>query len=109
MRVSPADLLIRKDRRSDDDREDRDDDRRSDDSLEDRPELRDSLLETFEWRLDATLDPKLFSELLNFRNVDFRLVSLTRLLGCDTKHIQFYRNPEKRCFYPSLVGKACRL
>lgn len=56
LRVSPADRFIRKDRRSDDDLEDRDDDRRSDDSLEDRPELfksrffdsRDSLLETFE-------------------------------------------------------------
>ena len=38
-RVSPADLFIRKDRRHDDDREDRDDARRSADNLDDRPEL----------------------------------------------------------------------
>ena len=72
---SPLDLrLYRKDRRSDDDRED---------SEFFQSEFLESM-DTLECRLDVTFDENMLRERFTFRNVEFLLTCLTRLLGCDT-------------------------
>ena len=72
---SPLDpRLYRKDRRSDDDRED---------SEFFQSEFLESM-DTLECRLDVIFDENMLRERFTLRNVDFLLTCLTRLLGCDT-------------------------